>query len=121
MNVQATRARLQQRLSRWANDTLAVCQAYEAPPSESYVRTGTLGKSWSKRVNWQGADLVAEVKSSGQVAPYNKYVRGPKLGPKKQAARMAARGWKSVSDIAEQTWPAAEADLQRILAHVGAA
>ena len=117
VNPQAVLARLARRLGELGNDLLADAQGYEAPPSESYRRTGTLGKSWSKRgPRLIGSYLVVEVASSGQIAPYNRYVRGFKLREPRQATRMAERGWQSIDTILNRHWPQAKADLEKIIA-----
>ncbi len=116
LGVAARRQRAVRRLSELGTDLLAEASAYEAPPSESYTRTGTLGKSWSKEgPKTEGSDIVVIVKSSGQIAPYNKYVRGFKAREPKQAERMASRGWLSIDVILQHHWPAARADLVKIL------
>lgn len=40
-----------------------------------YRRTGTLKRSWFRRVRRTGAGAVGEVVSSGQIAPYNVWVQ----------------------------------------------
>lgn len=94
---------------------------YEAPPSPSYIRTNTLKKSWSRKVKWQGQTLLGEVYSSGNVAPYNVFVRGPKIGPPGlvQARVMGRRGWRSVTEIWAEYWPKASADFRRIIRGAG--
>lgn len=45
---------------------------YPAPPDGStYTRTGTLGKSWSKRIEGRGMEITGIVGSNGNMAPYN--------------------------------------------------
>ena len=41
----------------------------------AYRRTGTLRRSWSRRIMREGTGIVGEVGSSGQTAPYNRYVQ----------------------------------------------
>ena len=107
---------LEAQMRAYTADTAAICATYEAPPSPDYLRTMTLARSWSKRVFWRGRMLVGIVGSSRQMAPYNIYVRGPKG---QQAAHMAARGWKSVSQIAGETWPKAEKRFRHIIQGAG--
>jgi hypothetical protein len=88
---------------------------YEVPATATYVRTHHLSGSWSHQApRRKGNDIVGEVRSSARVAPYNIYVRGPKEGPvgKKQAERMARRGWLSITEIADKLWPKARARIQ---------
>lgn len=95
---------------------------YEAPPSASYVRTLALKKSWSRKTKMEGGSLLGEVYSSGNVAPYNVYVRGPQIGPPggmRQARAMGRRGWRSVTEIWAEYWPAASADFRRIIMRAG--
>ena len=41
----------------------------------AYKRTGTLRRSWSRRVSREGTAIVGTVGSSGNTAPYNRYVQ----------------------------------------------
>lgn len=77
-----------------------------------YKRTNILKGSWSVQgPHVKGGTLEVIVVSSGSyfegkgVAPYNIFVRGPKKGKRHQSARMAARGWRSVTDIKKDEWP----------------
>ena len=48
------------------------------PPQRAgstYKRTNTLRRSWSRRIRQEGSELVGEVGSSGNTAPYNRYVQ----------------------------------------------
>jgi hypothetical protein len=97
------------------NASYVLGEAYEV-----YRRTNTLKRSWSNKIGWGlvSRALVGEIRSSGNIAPYNKYVRGPIKGAKgkRQAAHMARRGWLSVETIRDEEWPKAERDFRRILA-----
>lgn len=109
----ATPSKLEAVMRAALNDLWRVCATYEAPPGPSYRRTLTLKKSWSKvGPQTQGKDLVGEVRSSGNVAPYNRLVRGAKG---EQAAKMAARGWKSIDEIAADVWPQYQAQAAQVL------
>lgn len=127
------------RMRRLVNDLQRACANYEVPSETSrisfiqrvrskksgrlikrrgkrilgYKRTGTLKKSWSHRVGWSilAGTLVGEVRSSGNVAPYNKYVRDPL----KQTRVMKQLGWRTTTDIMEEYWPPAERAFERIL------
>ena len=111
-----TMAKLERRMRTFTADLQRRCADYEPAPSPSYVRTNMLKKSWSRKTAWQNGVLVGEVISSGQVAPYNKFVRGRR---NQQATRMAARGWQSIDDIMDDEWPKAEADFKRIFREAG--
>ena len=48
------------------------------PPQRAgskYKRTNTLRRSWSRRIYRDGSGIVGEVGSSGNTAPYNRYVQ----------------------------------------------
>lgn len=61
----------------------------------SYIRTGALGKSWSRRPpQGTGLDMFAVVGSDPGVAPYNIYVQHPEL----QAAVHVGR-WQTTEDV----------------------
>ena len=48
------------------------------PPQRTgstYRRTNTLRRSWSRRIRQEGSGIVGEVGSSGNTAPYNRYVQ----------------------------------------------
>ncbi len=48
------------------------------PPQRTgttYKRTGTLRRSWQRRVTNEGSAIVGEVVSSGNMAPYNRLVQ----------------------------------------------
>jgi hypothetical protein len=63
----------------------------------------------------KGSALEVIVASSGEAAPYNIFVRGPKKGRHHQATRMAAKGWRSVTDIKKDYWPDTERAIRKIL------
>ncbi len=92
---------------RWASE-------YQPPASELYRRTNTLKRSWSRKVYWKGGVLYGEVRSSGKIAPYNRYVRG-----EEQARRMKARGWKKTSEWLEGEWPKEQKRFERIMRRRG--
>jgi hypothetical protein len=46
-----------------------------ANPRRPYRRTGTLKRSWHRRIRRAGHQVVGEVVSSGAIAPYNVYVQ----------------------------------------------
>jgi hypothetical protein len=63
----------------------------------------------------KGSALEVIIGSSGETAPYNIFVRGPKKGKRHQSARMAAKGWRSVTDIKKDYWPETERNIVKIL------
>lgn len=65
------------------------------PPAQPsrYVRTGTLGRSWSYGVEKVGAEFVGRLGTPVEYAPL---VQGP-IGV--QAGRMMHRGWQGVDRI----------------------
>lgn len=143
INSAAKSAQVERRMRTLGNDLQRKCATYEAPSSlevtgtkvvtrtsaktgrqyrakvqayTGYRRTNTLKRSWSKQgPTWARGGLYVVVLSSGQIAPYNKWVRGKKG---KQAKAMAARGWKSIDTIMNEEWPAAKRDFKRILGRV---
>lgn len=108
------RPHLEMRMSAFTADLQRELADYsDAPPSPNYLRTNTLKRSWDRKAFfWQGNNLFGLVWSSGQIAPYNKWVRGKKG---QQAARMAARGWRSITEILNSMWPPVYADFKRII------
>lgn len=73
---------------------------YPAPrPQQSYVRTRTLGRSWSRRpivkisYGWR-----AVVGSNGNMAPYNRYVQD-----RDRQARIHRGRWRTAQTVAEQS------------------
>lgn len=105
-------------LSTFGSDLLAECKEYEPPAAPSYRRTMTLSRSWEKEGPRRvGGSIEVAVISSGKVAPYNVYVKGPKREPKNksQAKHMARRGWRSVDEIMAVLWPRSRRKLKTIL------
>lgn len=110
-------AQLTRRMNTLTADLQRECAEYEPPASLNYVRTNMLKKSWSRKAAYRRGDaLIGEVLSSGQVAPYNMFVRGPR---KKQARAMQRRGWRSVEDIMDDYWPEAQTDFTKIIEGAG--
>ena len=65
-----------------------------APPSQHYVRTGTLKRSWSQAVVATGFKVEGIVGSNSRIAPYNSKVQG-----ETQTAFFASRGWRDVETL----------------------
>ena len=59
-----------------------------------YRRTGTLKRSWDKVLRGAGVDLVGGVSSSGNIAPYNRYVQDDEL-----QAQIHQGRWRTVQQI----------------------
>ena len=73
-------------------------KTYPAPPADStYRRTGTLGKSWSRKVEGRGYDITGIVGSNGAMAPYNRYVQDTEF----QASIHQDR-WVTIQEAAER-------------------
>lgn len=108
INVNSVQGRLTSEMASFLLDAWRICADYETPAPEPqvYVRTNTLKRSWSREgPKWTVRDLVGIVKSSGNIAPYNVYVRGPKHKSPGQAAAMGRRGWQSIDQILAKMWP----------------
>jgi len=64
-----------------------------------YKRTGTLRKSWlAKRTRREGNSVIAEVVSSGEIAPYNVYVQMDAM-----QAWMHQGRWETEAMVIERT------------------
>ncbi len=103
--------RLRLRMTTLVNDLWRTAANYEPAGVPSYTRTGTLKKSWSREVRQDGGGLLGIVQSSGNAAPYNKYIRGTKT----QVKWAKARGWRTIKDILDEEWPEARRDFEKIL------
>jgi hypothetical protein len=89
------------------------------PPQQAtksgYVRTMTLGRSWSiVRARKVGGSLVASVGSNANIAPYAKWVEG-----EQQAKEMARRGWPRVMEVAPTLWNVAKGVIIKLLKGAG--
>ena len=71
---------------------------YPAPPDGStYTRTGTLGKSWSKRIEGRGMEITGIVGSNGNMAPYNYGVQD-----RDRQWRIHQGRWTTIQEAAER-------------------
>jgi hypothetical protein len=75
---------------------------FMARRSEGYTRTGTLGRSWtspdSRRVE-VGSDFAwGRTSSSGDIAPYNRYVQDAEL-----QARVHQGRWETIQAVMQRT------------------
>lgn len=76
---------------------LALTRRYpQQRTGSTYRRTGTLNRSWSRRVEGTGLSIRGFVGSNGNIAPYNRYVQSRR----EQAAVHRGR-WQTVEDVAE--------------------
>lgn len=83
----------------------------------NYRRTGTLKRSWSHRVGQEGQDVAAEVGSSSNIAPYNRYVQGPREGPRgrRQVKAFRQAGWQGVDELEKMQEDMVQDGLQEII------
>ena len=80
-----------------------------------YKRTMTLAKSWSSDIQGGGGELVGRVASSGQTAPYNRYVQDSEL-----QARVHQGRWATIQEIAARDEDAIQQMFRnRIMAALG--
>ena len=72
----------------------------EYPPqrltASGYIRTNTLKRSWSSKVDSTFGGVTGTVGSNSNIAPYNAVVQG---SPQKSLFRSA--GWRGVDDLAD--------------------
>lgn len=66
-------------------------------PGSGYIRTGTLNRSWSKRVEGSGLNIRGTVGSNGAMAPYNRLVQS-----RRDQAIIHQGRWQTIEDVAEQ-------------------
>ena len=74
-----------------------VAQYPPPPPDSLYRRTGTLGRSWTTKVEGRGADLTGRV---GNAVPYARYVMG-----EADQAWMHRGRWPTAEAIARDDTP----------------
>ena len=96
----ATPAALERAMRGAMNDATALLlrdlQTY--PPQRtgsSYVRTGTLRRSWSREIDGQGLAMRGIVGSNENMAPYNRFVQDQD----RQAAVHRGRWTNTVQDV----------------------
>ena len=95
-----TRGRLLGVLQDFVVEAQAYLQNYPPGRASSYVRTGTLGRSWHNEIKNTPTELSGTVASQGQIAPYNIYVQGERQRPYHKA-----HGWKTPKDAAKHLEP----------------
>ncbi len=82
----------------------------------NYRRTGTLKRSWSKRVTAAGTKVEGVVGSNSNIAPYNVVVQGSRRGTGRRQGRMFRRaGWRGVDELATMMEDKVEKGLQEIV------
>ena len=115
-------AGLAQDVTRMMRKTVTEGQRHIAkyPPQRlrktNYRRTGTLKRSWSKRVQAAGTELTGTVGSNANVAPYNVVVQGTRKGTGRHQSRMFRRaGWRGVDELLSMMEDRAEKGLQEIV------
>ncbi len=69
--AQASRAAVSDILAILARDL----KTYPPQRPTRYRRSHTLERSWQKNVEARGANVIGRVRSSGQIAPYNRWVQ----------------------------------------------
>lgn len=69
--AQANRAAMYDITSLIARDL----KTYPVQRPTTYIRTHDLARSWQKSIEARGANVVGRVRSSGQIAPYNRWVQ----------------------------------------------
>ncbi|KKL81873.1 hypothetical protein LCGC14_1990400 [marine sediment metagenome] len=81
-----------------------------------YRRTGTLKRSWSKRVTASGSKLEGIVGSNSNIAPYNVVVQGTRKGTGRRQGRIFRRaGWRGVDELSSMMEDRVEKGLQAIV------
>jgi hypothetical protein len=98
--ILGTRGRLLGVLQDFVVEAQAYLQNYPPTGPSSYVRTGTLGRSWHNEIKDTSGELSGTVSSQGQIAPYNIWVQG-----EQQSGIMRSRGWKTPKDAAKHLEP----------------
>jgi len=84
------------------------------PPQRAgstYKRTNTLRASWFRRISGQGNEIVGEVVSSGNTAPYNRLVQDQT----QQASIHRGRWSNTVQEVQRRTTPTIQRYFDRRL------
>ncbi len=91
---------IRQRMKRLTSDGERLMAQYPpAPAGSTYIRTRTLGRSWTNRVRDEGSKIVGTVGSNSNMAPYNRWVQGPDDLRARQHVRI---GWIGIDELADQ-------------------
>jgi len=80
-------------------------------PGGTYKRTNTLRASWFRRISGQGNEIVGEVVSSGNTAPYNRLVQDAD----RQAAVHRGRWTNTAQEVQRRTTPTIQRYFDRRL------
>lgn len=94
--------------------TLIHRQMQTYPPQRTgstYKRTNTLRASWFRRISGQGREIVGEVVSSGNTAPYNRLVQDAD----RQAAVHRGRWTNTAQEVQRRTTPTIQRYFDRRL------
>ena len=94
--------------------TLIHRQMQTYPPQRTgstYKRTNTLRASWFRRISGQGNEIVGEVVSSGNTAPYNRLVQDAD----RQAAVHRGRWTNTAQEVQRRTTPTIQRYFDRRL------
>ena len=94
--------------------TLIHRQMQTYPPQRAgstYKRTNTLRASWFRRISGQGNEIVGEVVSSGNTAPYNRLVQDAD----RQAAVHRGRWTNTAQEVQRRTAPTIQRYFDRRL------
>jgi len=83
-------------------------------PGSTYVRTNTLMRSWSARIEGGGIGIRGIVGSNGNTAPYNRLVMS-----RRDQKRIHRGWWSTIEDIAEQGTPTVQRFFADRLAAAG--
>lgn len=77
----------------------------------SYKRTNTLRASWFRRIRGQSTEIVGEVVSSGNTAPYNRLVQDAE----RQASVHRGRWTNTAQEVQQRTTPTIQRYFDRRL------
>lgn len=84
----------------------------------NYRRTGTLKRSWSKKVVAGGNKVQGIVGSNSNVAPYNRFVQGPakpKGSAQRQLPAFRRAGWRGVDELEDFLQDEVQRGLQDLI------
>ncbi len=109
----ARRGTISARLAKLGLDIVKGAANYPTQQPTDYVRTGDLGKGWTKKGPMpSGSDLVVEV---GNNEAYTGFVMGFRSGDCKQLDKFADLGWRSIEDIGDEEIDRARPDFARVM------
>ncbi len=85
--------------------------------ASGYRRTGTLKRSWSKRVSGGLTKIEGIVGSNSNIAPYNREVQGAGSA---QAFMFRSVGWRGVDDLARVLQTELDKRVDRVIERIPA-